>query len=115
MQQLDRVRTSFAGAQKKLHLLFIKLVRVPNESLGLVHRAVQRRLVLDDGIFLMSYTLVVGSHAADNTTNGYFVPSRSGGLPQQWNTLSFPTVAGESLICPSDCIVRLPGKRSGMY
>ena len=115
MKQFDRVRTSFAGAQKQLHLLFVKLVCLPNESPGPVHRAVQRRLVPDDGIFLTSYTLVVGSHAADSTTNGYFVPFSSGGLPQPWNTLPFPTVAGESLICPSDCIVRLPGKRSGMY
>ena len=115
MKQLDRVRTSFAGDQKQLHLLFVKLVRLPNESPGAVHRAVQRRLVPDDGIFLTSYAVVVGSHAADSTTNGYFVPFSSGGLPQPWNTLPFPTVAGESLICPSDCIVPLPGKRSGMY
>ena len=115
MKQLDRVRTSFAGAKKQLHLLFVKLVRLPNESPGPVHRAVQRRLVPDDGIFLTSYTLVVGSHAVDSTTNGYFMPFSSGGLPQPWNTLPFPMVAGESLICPSDCIVRLPGKRSGMY
>ena len=31
MKQLDRVRTSFAGDQKQLHLLFVKLVRLPNE------------------------------------------------------------------------------------
>ena len=114
MKQLDRVRTSFAGDQKQLHLLFVKLVRLPNESPGPVHRAAQRRLVPDDGIFLTSCTLVVGSHAADSTPNGYFVPFLSAGLPQPWNTLPFPTVAGESLICPSDCIVRLLGKRSGM-
>ena len=106
---------SFAGDQEQLHLLFVNLVRLPNESPGPVHRAVQRRLVLDDGIFLMSYTLVVGSHAADSTTNEYFIPFSCGGLPQPWNTLPFPTVAGESLICPSDCMVCLPGKRSGMY
>ena len=29
--------------------------------------------------------------------------------------LPFPKVPGESLICPADCIVRLLGKRSGMY
>ena len=63
----------------------------------------------------MSYTLVVGSHAADSTMNGYFVPLCSGGLPQSWNTLPFPTVAGESLICPSDYNVRLSGKGNGMY
>ena len=109
MKQLDRVRTSFAGDQKQHHLLFVKLVRLPNESPGPVHRAVQRRLVPDDGIFLTSYALVVGSHTADSTTNGYFVPLSSGGLPQPRNTLPFPTVPGESLVCPSDCIVRLPG------
>ena len=81
----------------------------------LVPRAVQRRSVLDDGVFLTSYTLVVGSHAAYSTMNGYFVPFSCGGLSQPWNTLPFPTVAGESLIRPSNCIVRLPGKRSGMY
>ena len=32
MKQLDRVRTSFEGDQKQLHLLFVKLVRLPNES-----------------------------------------------------------------------------------
>ena len=115
MKQLDKVRTSFAGAQKQLHLLFLKLVRLPNESPGPVHRAVQRRLVRNDGIFLTSYTLVVGSHAADSTTNGYFVPFRYGGLVQPWNTLPVPTVAGESLFCPLDCLFRLLGKRNGMY
>ena len=115
MKQLDRVRTSFAGAQKPLHLLFVKLVGLPNESPGPVHRAVQRRLVPDDRSFLTSYTVVVESHAAHSTTNGYLVPFSSGGLPQPWNTLPFPTVAGESLICPSDCIGHLLGKRSGMY
>ena len=108
MKQLDRVRTSFAGDQKQLHRLFVKLVHLPNESPGPVHRAVQRRLVPDDGI-LTSYTLVVGSHPADSTTNGYLIPFSSGGLPQPWNRLPFPTVAGESLICPSDCNVRLLG------
>ena len=34
MKQADRVRTSFAGAQKQLHLLFVKFVRLPNESPG---------------------------------------------------------------------------------
>ena len=115
MKKLDRVRTSFAGDEEQLPLLFVKLLCLSNDSPGPVHRAVQRRLVPDDGIFLMSYALVVGSHAADSTTNGYFVPFNFGGLPQPWNTLPFPTVAGESLICPSDCIVRLPGKGSGMY
>ena len=115
MKQLDIVRTSFAGAQKRLHLLFLKLVRLPNESPGPVHRAVQRRLVADDGIFLTSYTLVVGSHAADSTTKGYLVPFSFASLPQPWNMLPFPTVAGESLICPSDYIVRLPGKHSRTY
>ena len=115
MKHLDKVRTSFAGAQKQLHPLSVKLVRLPNESPGQVQRAGPRRLVPDEGIFLPSYTLVVGSHAADSTTNGYFVPFSSGGLPQPWNTLPFPTVAGESFFCPSDCIVRLPWKRSGMY
>ena len=115
MKLLDTVPTSFAVDQKQLHLLFVKLVRLRNESPGPVHRAVQRRHVPGDVIFLTSYTLVVGSHAADSTTNGYFVPFSSGGLPQPWNALPFPTVPGESLICPSDCIVRLPGKRSGMY
>ena len=52
---------------------------------------------------------------ADSTTNGYFLPLSCGGFPQPWNTLPFPTVAGESLIGPSDCILRLHGKRSGMY
>ena len=115
MKQLCRVRTSFAGAQKQLHLLIVKLMRLPNESPGPAHRAVQRRLVLDDGIFLTSYTLVVGSHAADSTTNTHFVPFSSRGLPQPWNTLPSHTVADESLICPSDCIVGFLGKRSGMY
>ena len=115
MKQLERVRTSFVGAQKQLHLLFVKLVPLPNGSPGPIHRAAQRRLVLDDRIFFTSYTLVVGPHAADSTTNGYFVPYSSGGLPQPWNGLPFPTVAGELFICSSDCIVRLPGKRSGMY
>ena len=66
---------SFAGDQKQLHLLFVKLVRLPNESPGPVHRAAQKRLVPDDGIFLTSYTLIVGSHAADSTTNGSLVLS----------------------------------------
>ena len=113
MKQLDRVRTSFAGEQKQLHILFVKLVRLPNESPGTVHRAVQRRLVPHDGIFLSSYTLAVRSHAADSTTNGYFVPFISGGLPQPWKTLPCPTVAGKSSICPSDSIVRFHWKRSG--
>ena len=80
-----------------------------------ISSTVQRRLVPDDGIFLTSYTLVVGLHTADSTTNGYFVPFSFGGLPQPWNTLPFPTVPGESLVCPSGCIVRRPGKRSGLY
>ena len=115
MKQLDKLRTSFAGDQKQLHLLFVKLVCLPRESPGPVHRAVQRHPVHDDGILLTSYTLVFGSHTADSTTKGYFVPFNFGGLPQPWSTLPFPTVPGESLICPSDCIVRLLGKRSGMY
>ena len=59
--------------------------------------------------------MVVGSHAAYSTTNGYFVPFSSQGLLEPWITLPFPMVAGELLICPSDCIVRLLGKRSGTY
>ena len=35
VQQLDKVRTSFAGDEKYLHLLFAKLVRIPSESPGL--------------------------------------------------------------------------------
>ena len=70
MKQLIRVRMSFAGDQKQLHLLFVKLMCLPNESLGPVHRAVPTRLVPDDGIFLTSYTPGAGSHAADSTTNG---------------------------------------------
>ena len=91
MKQLDRGGTSFAGDQKQLHLLFITLVRISSESPGPLHRAVQRLLARDDGIFLTSYTLVVGSHMVDSTINGYFVPIRAGGLPQPWGTLPFPT------------------------
>ena len=115
MNHLDGVQMFFAGDQKQLHLLFVNLVRLPNEPPGLVRRAFQRRLVPDDGIFLTSYALVIGSHAADITTNGYFIPFRSRGLPQPCNTLPYPPVPGESLVCPSNCIVRLPGKRSSMY
>ena len=110
IKQIDEVPTSFTGDQKQLHLLFAKLVRIPSESPGSVHRAVERRLVLDDGIFLASYPLVLGSHAVNSTTNGYF-----GGLLRLWNTLPFPTEHGESLVYPSDCIVCLHGKRSCMY
>ena len=46
---------------------------------------------------------------------GYFVTFSFGGLPQPWNMLSFPIQPGESLVCPSDCIVHLPGKCSGVY
>ena len=70
MKQFDRVRTSFAGDQRRLHLLFVKLVRLPNESPGPVHCVVQRGLVPDDGIFLTCYTLVVEAHAADSAMNG---------------------------------------------
>ena len=43
----------------------------------------------------------------DSTMNGYFVTFSCGGLPQPWNTLTFPMELGESLVCPSDYIVRL--------
>ena len=68
-----------------------------------------------DALFLTTGSSSLPTHTADRTRNGYFVPFSSGGLLQPWNTLPFPTVPGESLICPSDCIVRLQGKRSGMY
>ena len=115
IKQLDPVQMSFAGDQKQLHFLFAKLMCNPGEKPGLAHRAVQRRLVPDDGIFLTSYTLVVGLHTADITTNGYFVQFISGGLPQLWNVLPFPTEPGESLVFPFDCIVRFRSKRSGVY
>ena len=51
IKHLDKVRTSFAGDQKVLLLLFTNVVRIPCESPGPVHRALQRRLVPDDGIF----------------------------------------------------------------
>ena len=106
MRYLDRVPTSFAVDQKRLHLLCPKLVRIPSGSPGLGYRAVQRYLLPDDGIFLTSYTLVVASHAVDSTTSRYCVPFSSGGLPQPWNALPpFPTEPGEWLVCPSDCIV----------
>ena len=101
MKQLQRVRTSLALDQKQLHLWFVKLVWLPNESPGPVDRAVQRCLVPHDGVILTSFTLVVGSHTADSTTNGYFVRFSCGGLPQLWNTLPFPTVPRHSFVCQS--------------
>ena len=62
IELLDRVRTSFAGDQKELYLLFANLVCMPSESPGPVHCAIQRRLVPDDRICLTSYTPVVGPH-----------------------------------------------------
>ena len=90
-------------------------VYIPSESPGPVHRAVQRCLVPDDGMILISYILLNGSNTAESATNGYFPPFSSRGLPQPWKTLPFPTEPGESLVGPSDCIARLHGKRSGMH
>ena len=61
-------------------------------------------LVPNDDVFLSSYTLLVGSRAVDSPTNGYFVPFNSGGLPQPWKTLPFP----------SELNGPLDGKRRGM-
>ena len=67
INRLDKMRMSNGGDQKQLHLLFAKLGRISTESPEPFHRALQRQLVPNDKIFLTSYTLVVGPHAADST------------------------------------------------